>query len=60
MGCEAITAIATLGTGLAHLKRLWKLLADVVRIHRTAQGEAFCENFEMLYGDGRRWEERTR
>ena len=66
MGWEAITALATLGTGLAivgtwpPIERAWELLTDVVRIHRTAHGEAFWENFEMLYREGKRREERTR
>jgi hypothetical protein len=42
------------------IEKAWELLADVVRIHRTAHGEAFWENFEMLYRDGKRWVERTR
>jgi hypothetical protein len=42
------------------IKKAWELLTDVVRIHRTAHGEAFWENFEMLYREGKRWEEHTR
>jgi hypothetical protein len=42
------------------IERSWELLADVVRIHRTAYGDAFWENFEMLYREGKRWEEETR
>jgi hypothetical protein len=42
------------------IEKAWELLTDVVRIHRTAHGEAFWENFEMLYREGKRWEERRR
>lgn len=42
------------------IERSWELLADVVRIHRTAHGKAFWENFEMLYVEGRRWSEKGR
>jgi len=42
------------------IERAWELLTDVVRIHRTAHGEAFWENFEMLYREGNRWEAHTR
>ncbi|MGB9652040.1 MAG: hypothetical protein WCB01_09555 [Candidatus Cybelea sp.] len=42
------------------IEKAWELLTDVVRIHRTAHGEAFWENFEMLYREGKRWAEHTR
>lgn len=42
------------------IERSWELLADVVRIHRTAHGKAFWENFEMLYVEGKRWSEKSR
>jgi hypothetical protein len=42
------------------IERAWELLTGVVRIHRTAHGEAFWENFEMLYREGKRWEAHTR
>lgn len=45
---------------LPPIERSWELLAEVVRIHRAAHGEAFWENFEMLYREGKRWTERTR
>ncbi|HEX3670204.1 MAG TPA: hypothetical protein VHT92_00730 [Candidatus Cybelea sp.] len=40
------------------IEKSWELLADVVRMHRDAHGEAFWENFEMLYREGKRWTER--
>ena len=45
---------------LPPIEKAWESLTDVVRIHRTAHGEAFWENFEMLYREGKRWDERTR
>lgn len=42
------------------IEKSWEALTDVVRIHRTAHGEAFWENFEMLYRDGKLREEQTR
>jgi hypothetical protein len=35
--------------------RSWDALAEVVRIHRAAHGEAFWENFELLYREAVRF-----
>ncbi|HET6275353.1 MAG TPA: hypothetical protein VFE16_05360 [Candidatus Cybelea sp.] len=42
------------------IERAWELLSEIVRMHRAAHGEAFWENFEMLYREGKRWQERGR
>lgn len=42
------------------IQKSWEALTEVVQIHRTAHGNAFWENFEMLYREGKRWEERSR
>jgi hypothetical protein len=41
------------------IEKSWELLAEVVRIHRAENDEAFWENFEMLYREGKRWADRT-
>lgn len=45
---------------LPPIEKSWELLGDVVKAHRAQHGEAFWENFEMLYREGRRWNDRTR
>jgi hypothetical protein len=39
---------------LPPIVRSWDALAEVVRIHRTTHGEAFWENFELLYRESLR------
>jgi hypothetical protein len=95
MAWEAVTALATIGTGVAivatvllgirqleltrsqlelprratqldgalkifddrnnpPIEKSSELLTEVVRIHRTANDDAFWENFETLYREGKR------
>lgn len=42
------------------IEKSWELLSEVVKAHRAEHGEAFWENFEMLYREGRRWSDETR